>query len=254
MSVSMHGPRADGTFMGVPFSYSIEKNKYRLVDGMEFDGDQYGRMIKYIESHLGTLVVGAKGHKDVMRAISGMMEQYSNDFLKETITSSTTTSNGGDDTLTTEKLLKSMETIKTLKTSNPPSAHKDFPIGVNWNESPFSPPSKDDMLNEIRYQLTRENAKIQKEWDRLFNKEVLKLVRLAIEQGSATWHYTVPKVHEINTLGSATAQHIVGREVVKIEIRYNPFMTEQAAYRDIREQAEKAVRQSLEPPQLNKLP
>lgn len=110
------------------------------------------------------------------------------------------------------------------------------------------------LLEKIRKTVIEEkNRKIQLDWDKKFNESVLRLVRIAIENGSAKWHYLdSSSLNSYNTF--SVPDNFLDMEKNTVEIVYNRRLSKDAAYLDIREQAENAVRLSMKPPELLPLP
>ena len=239
--------RKDGTVYGVPYRYAVERDQYILPDGERFETDQYHVMTEYVIKNIGKFaqnVLGGKGHVDAMRAISSDMERMMNEAITEAITDGFTTStstysqNNPPSTITAEKLIQDMN-----------NAIKKIPGGRKTQKEL-------DELNMLRWEISARNEKIQKQWNKEFHSEVLRLVRTAMELGQANLTYMVPVGQNVNTLDSMTAtQVMVAREPRIFTIVYNDWIeNELERYKDIREQAEKAVRLSKKPPDLHPLP
>lgn len=224
--------KTSGTILGIPYQYSLEKDEYTLaIPNGGFVGKNLEMLEEYIKGNIGEFLgsgVGSTFHKSMMNTISKEMEKNMLDEGWSGASTSSTNTSNQDEVLTTEKLTKTLKGISVAQ-------------------------EKVKILDDIRFRLTRENEKIQKDWDMKFNKEVLKLVREAIEYGQADYRYTVPKPIPMNSY-SSNNKYIVGAQIEAVTIIYNRDMNTQDAYRDIREQAENAVRLGLKPPQLNKLP
>jgi hypothetical protein len=111
-------------------------------------------------------------------------------------------------------------------------------------------------LDVVRLDVSRKNEKIRKEWDKAFQAEVVKLVRIAMETGQAKVTYMAPIAQAVHTYDQQTATQVMaGREMRVAAVTYNPWLpTEMAAYRDVREQAEKVVKMTMKPPELLPMP
>lgn len=115
--------------------------------------------------------------------------------------------------------------------------------------------SRDSQSREranTRFQIEQENKKIQLRWDKEFNRKVLDLVRRCVEEG--TVH--AAKMKSLSTADmqwtDADTRDTVGVE--RYTIVYPRHMTSNAAYMNVREQAEKIVKTTMEPPKLHRIP
>lgn len=241
--------RKDGTIYGVPYTYSLERDCYKLPDGTYFSGEDFGSLQEYVSANLGKFaknISGSRGHIDAMRAISADMERMMNEAINEAL--STTTASTPPSSITAKELITQMD--DAIKKIGPPPTPYD-PAQRVLDQIRARRASVQE-LDAMRLEISRKNAKIQKEWDKAFQAEVVKLVRIAMETGQAKVTYMVPVAQEVHTLGGPTATTIMaGREPRMAAVTYNPWLpTEMAAYRDVREQAEKVVRLTMKPPEL----
>lgn len=232
--------RKSGTIYGVPYQYSLERDRYTLPDGTCFNGEDFGSLRDYVAANLAKFsdtVLGKKAHNDMMDAITYSM---TNQHVASTITA--------------EKLVKDMK--NAIKTMPPPDPGNFLGQSVLDSIRARRKTERElDDLNMERWEVSKRNAKIQKEWDKAFQAEVVKLVRIAMETGQAKVTYMAPIAQEVHTLGGPTATTVMGREMRMAAVTYNSWMpTEMEAYRDVREQAENVVRLTMKPPDLHPLP
>lgn len=93
----------------------------------------------------------------------------------------------------------------------------------------------------------KENAAIQRKWDKEFNGRVLDIVRKALHRGLVQVAILPEFKYDARTMSQTTM------DAPKIiEVRYDKYRKD--AYWHLREQAEKAVRASMRPPNLHKVP
>lgn len=120
----------------------------------------------------------------------------------------------------------------------------------------IGPPPVDplrNVLDKIRSRreyieaVERENAAIQRKWDKEFNGRVLDIVRKALHRGLVQVAILPEFKYDARTLSQTT---IDAPKI--IEVRYDKYRKD--AYWHLREQAEKAVRASMRPPNLHKVP
>jgi len=200
MAIMTHpAPRSDGTIFGVPFRFHIERYKYELPDGKEFDYEEYDAMTEYVMQNLSSFEAAVLG-----------------------------------------------EVNKKIKPE--PASIVDIEQMVNRASQSQHDRRSRERAN-ARYQIEQENKKIQLKWDKDFNRRVLDIVRRCVEEGT---------VHVAMMTGLGLASYdkpvSIGDKIEHHTIVYPRHMTAAAAYMNVREQVEKVVKTTMEPPRLHKIP
>lgn len=152
--------------------------------------------------------------------------------VRETISTSTTAAT--DSTITADELITKMnDAMKTL--GYPPVDQGHIVL------------DKIRSRREYIEAVEKENAAIQRKWDKEFNGKVLDIVRKALHRGLVQVAILPEFKYDARTLTQTT---IDAPKI--IEVRYDKYRKD--AYWHLREQAEKAVRASMRPPNLTRLP
>jgi hypothetical protein len=100
-----------------------------------------------------------------------------------------------------------------------------------------------------RKALIKENEAIQRDWDKRFNSEVLKIVRKAIHRGMVQVMVYEP-MKFVDPDEDLAKQSV--RPIKTMTVRYDKYRKD--AYQNVREQAENAVRVNMPPPKLHRIP
>lgn len=247
-------PREDGTIFGVPFKFSYEKYAYILPDGEEFARERYDEMTEYVMKNLPKFelaVLGEVSKKikppepvmtgdwgDIIRAatedmVDDLMDKAIRENERNATTASTASTASTGSTITVEKLVADIadaeQAIKAIKSKETQSRERA----------------------NVRYQIEQENKKIQLKWDKDFNRRVLDIVRRCVEQGQvAVATYEKIGSYDPSVMNATT----IGDKVKHHTITYPRGMSAAEAYMNVREQVEKVVKTTTEPPRLHRIP